>query len=419
MLPAEYYTSKEIFGEEKERIFGARWLFAGHVSQLSEPGSYFLFELGRESLIVTRDKKSQVRALHNVCRHRGTRMCTETQGSFKGGIQCPYHAWTYGLDGALTGAPNMDDVEGFDKGDFPLNAVSTEVWEGLVFVNFSSATEPFEEAFAPLFEKFSRWHIPELQSVHRTVYDVEANWKLLFQNYSECYHCPTVHPVLNKLTPYRNSINDLEEGPFLGGPMRMSIEGGSMTMSGRACAAPLGEITGEDLDLVYYYTLFPNLFLSLHPDYVLIHRGRAPGPRSYPHRLRVDLSSRGRRQGRLRRQRCDRVLGHDQPSGLAPLHPLTAGDLLTRLHPGALRRSREPTRRLRPRVPPQPGSRLTRSSQHLPPRPVPPHPTSSETKVNTPRPSFLTLLCVAQYSVSLGMTPKSKNPVGKPDPRAA
>ncbi|MGB6642287.1 MAG: aromatic ring-hydroxylating dioxygenase subunit alpha [Thermoanaerobaculia bacterium] len=278
MLPAKYYTSQEIFVEELERIFGARWLFAGHASQLSEPGSYFLFELDRESLIVTRDKESQVRAFHNVCRHRGARICTETRGGFKGGIQCPYHAWTYGLDGALTGAPNMDDVAGFDRADFALNAVSTEVWEGLVFVNFSSAPVPIEEAFAPLDGKFSRWHIPELQSVHRTVYDVEANWKLLFQNYSECYHCPTVHPVLNKLTPYRNSINDLEEGPFLGGPMRMSVEGGSMTMSGRACAAPLGEIAGEDLNLVYYYTLFPNLFLSLHPDYVLIHRAEPLGP---------------------------------------------------------------------------------------------------------------------------------------------
>jgi Rieske 2Fe-2S family protein len=278
MLPAEYYTSQEVFGEEMGRIFGSRWLFAGHVSQLSEPGSHFLFELGRESVIVTRDKEGQVRAFNNVCRHRGARICTDARGRFKGGIQCPYHAWTYGLDGTLTAAPNMDEVEGFVKTDFPLNALSTEVWEGLVFVNFSSAPVPFEEAFAPLLGKFSRWHIPELQSVHRTVYDVDANWKLLFQNYSECYHCPTVHPVLNKLTPYRNSINDLEEGPFLGGPMRMSIEGGSMTMSGRACAAPLGEITGEDLDLVYYYTLFPNLFLSLHPDYVLIHRGEPQGP---------------------------------------------------------------------------------------------------------------------------------------------
>ena len=131
-----------------------------------------------------------------------------------------------------------------------------------------------------MFGKFSQWQIADLQSVHRTVYDVEANWKLLFQNYSECYHCPTVHPVLNQLTPYRNSINDLEEGPFLGGPMQLAKPGGSMTMNGARCAAPLGALEGDDLDLVYYYTIFPNIFLSLHPDYVLIHRAE---PRAVDH----------------------------------------------------------------------------------------------------------------------------------------
>ena len=120
--------------------------------------------------------------------------------------------------------------------------------------------------------KFSQWRLLELESVHQIVYDVEANWKLLFQNYSECYHCPNLHPVLNRLTPYRNSSNDLEEGPFLGGPMDLAQDYQSMTMSGQRCAAPLGEVSGEDLSRVYYYTIFPNMLLSLHSDYVLVHR---------------------------------------------------------------------------------------------------------------------------------------------------
>jgi Rieske 2Fe-2S family protein len=128
--------------------------------------------------------------------------------------------------------------------------------------------------FGPLLGKFAQWRIEELRSVHQTVYEVEANWKLFFQNYSECYHCPPVHKVLNKLTPYRGSVNDLDEGPFLGGPMKMSAgRGSSMTMSGRACGTTLGEVSGDDLGLVYYYTIFPSMFLSLHPDYVLVHRG--------------------------------------------------------------------------------------------------------------------------------------------------
>ncbi len=136
----------------------------------------------------------------------------------------------------------------------------------------------FEETIAPLAGRFGAWHLPELRSVHRTVYDVEANWKLFFQNYNECYHCPGVHPLLNKLTPYRDSYNDSEEGPVLGGPMKMSLHGGSMTMTGRACAAPLGEVSGEDLGLVYYYTILPNMFLTLHPDYALVHRGLSQAP---------------------------------------------------------------------------------------------------------------------------------------------
>lgn len=272
-LPQIYYTSEAVYRREMERIFSERWIFAGHASQIPEDGDYFLFEIGNESLIVVRDRQGKVRAFYNVCRHRGARVCVETAGRFASGIQCPYHAWTYGLDGALVGAPIMGEVENFSKEDYPLKPVAARVWEGLVFINLATEPQPFEQAFGRLFGKFSRWHIADLQSVHRTVYDVRANWKLLFQNYSECYHCPTVHPTLNQLTPFRNSINDLDEGPFLGGPMQLAKSGGSMTMSGVRCAAPLGELSDDDLDLVYYYTIFPNLFLSLHPDYVLIHRG--------------------------------------------------------------------------------------------------------------------------------------------------
>jgi Rieske 2Fe-2S family protein len=166
----------------------------------------------------------------------------------------------------------MDDVEGFRREDYPLRPVAAEVWDGGVFVNLAPDPRPFSEAFAPLLDKFSPWEMSDLEVAHRIVYDVEANWTLVFQNYSECYHCPSLHPALNRLTPFRNATNDLEEGPFLGGPMRMSVEGGSMTMTGRTCAPTLGSLNGEALSIVQYYTIFPSLLLSLHPDYVLTHR---------------------------------------------------------------------------------------------------------------------------------------------------
>ncbi len=273
-LPGKYYTDPAIYRAETERIFCTRWLYVGRLSELEKAGSYFLYEVDAESIIVLRDEADQPRAFYNVCRHRGTRLCSEEKGKFSKSIQCPYHAWTYALNGQLVGAPNMHEVSAFNHDDYPLHAISLAVWEGCLFINLDSAPEPFTQAFAPLMNKFSQWRLSELESVHQIVYDVAANWKLVFQNYSECYHCPNLHPVLNKLTPYRNSSNDLEEGPFLGGPMDLAQDYQSMTMSGQRCAAPLGEVSGEDLSRVYYYTIFPNMLLSLHSDYVLIHQIR-------------------------------------------------------------------------------------------------------------------------------------------------
>lgn len=271
-LPGEYFTSEEIFDAERERIFQGSWLLAGHVSQLASPGSYFLFELDRESVVVLRDGGGTVRAFHNLCRHRGSRLCLEPCGELGHAIQCPYHAWTYGLNGALRAAPNMAGVAGFKLQEHPLKAVALADWQGFLFLNLAPEPVPFAAALPALTGKFGAWRLPELRSVHRQVYDVEANWKLFFHNFSECYHCPTVHPHLNKLTPYRNSENDLDEGPVLGGPMWMSNPEGSMTTDGERCAVPFAGLSREDRGRVYYYTLFPSAFLSFLPDYVLVHR---------------------------------------------------------------------------------------------------------------------------------------------------
>jgi Rieske 2Fe-2S family protein len=271
-LARRYYAGSDIYDAETQKVFFKRWLYAGRETSLNGPGSYFLREIETESVIVLRDGVGELRAHHNVCRHRGTRLIAEPEGQLSKSIQCPYHAWTYGLDGALIGAPLMDEVESFRQEDYPLKSVAVATWEGCVFINLAMDVEPFEEAYAPLIDKFGSWTIDELEIAHSVTYEVPANWKLVCQNYSECYHCPNLHPVLNRLTPFRNALNDLEEGPFLGGGMRMAIDGGSMTMSGQRCASPLGDLSGEELNCVQYYTIYPNMLLSLHPDYVLIHR---------------------------------------------------------------------------------------------------------------------------------------------------
>jgi Rieske 2Fe-2S family protein len=269
-LPQRYFISPEVFAAEMEAIFSAHWVLVGHQSQIDRAGDFFVAEVAGESLIIARDREERVRGFYNVCRHRGTRLCEEQRGHSTT-IQCPYHAWTYALDGKLVGAPHMDAVPGFAKGDYSLHAVNLALWEGFIFVNLGDNPSPLEEVFAPLIGKFAHWNLPKLRSARRIEYDVRANWKLIFENYSECYHCPGVHPALQKLTPYDLAENDLCEGPFLGGYMPIT-KGHSLTMSGNACARAVGDISADDHGRVFYYSIFPNMLLSIHPDYVMVHQ---------------------------------------------------------------------------------------------------------------------------------------------------
>ena len=289
-LSQKYFTSPEVFQEEQEKIFARQWVLVGHQTEVAKAGEYFVRDVlpspmgyggtsAGESIIVVRDKAQEIRGFYNVCRHRGTRLCEEERGH-AAAIQCPYHAWTYGLDGRLIGAPHMDELGGFDRNEYSLHPVKVGVWEGFIFVNLANEAMSLEEWFAPLSGKFSQWNLPNLRSLKRVAYDVKANWKLMFENYAECYHCPGVHPMLSKVSPYDSAENDLTEGPFLGGFMRIN-KGKSLTMSGTACALRIehppspsygaaGEQEGKDR--VFYYSIFPNMLLSMHPEYVMVHQ---------------------------------------------------------------------------------------------------------------------------------------------------
>jgi len=267
-LPQKYFVSPQVLADEQTTIFAKEWLLVGHQNQIAKPGEFFLATVAGESVIVIRDSRFEIRGFYNVCRHRGSRLKEEACGH-SSTIQCPYHAWTYGLDGRLIGAPHMDDVPGFAKADYPLHRAGLGLWEGFIFVNLTNKPTPMKKWFAPLQGKFSHWNMPILQPAKRIEYDVQANWKLMFENYSECYHCPGVHPQLQKVSPYDSAENDLRDGPFLGGFMKIN-PGKSLTVSGNACAAFVGKI--ENLQQVFYYSIFPNMLLSLHPEYVMVHQ---------------------------------------------------------------------------------------------------------------------------------------------------
>jgi Rieske 2Fe-2S family protein len=278
-LPGKYYHSKEIYQEEVEKIFYKFWIYACRVEEIPEIGDYKLIQIEDESIILTRDKSAKIRALFNVCSHRGTQLCTDPTGNFKTkSIQCAYHAWTYGLDGKLLGAPSMQESDGFKKADCALPQAQVHIWEGFVFISLAENPEPFEVQMEALIGKFSAWQMGELRIAKHIKYELDCNWKLILQNYQECYHCPGVHPELTKLTPVQSAQHDYSKGAVIGGFMDLTKERGSMTMDGSAAAPPICDVASDDLQRIYYYSIFPNMLLTPHPDFVLFHHITPLGP---------------------------------------------------------------------------------------------------------------------------------------------
>ena len=275
-LPRQYYQSDAIYQEELEKIFYQRWLMACREEEIPAPGDFLTVAVGQESLLLVRDEQGRLHAHFNVCRHRGTRICMEEKGAFTSDlIRCPYHAWQYELDGRLKAAPLMKDVPGFQKKDYPLHSAHVGLWGGFVFVNLAVDPVPFEEEMGALMGRFEDWNLSELRIAHQLNYTLDCNWKLILQNYQECYHCPGVHPLLSKWTPFRGAVHDCFDGAVIGGYMEISEPRGSMTMDGKAAAPPVCNVSGDDLQRVHYYSVFPNLLFSPHPDFVLYHRIRS------------------------------------------------------------------------------------------------------------------------------------------------
>jgi Rieske 2Fe-2S family protein len=270
-LPAEYYVDSVYFKREMETLFAKMWISAGRTEQIGRPGQFFVREVLGESIIVTRSASGAVVAYYNVCRHRGTRLCTEHEGAFAGSIQCPYHAWTYDLDGRLIGAPHMEEVPHFKKDEYPLHRVHAETWDGHIFLNLSPNPAPLSEQLVDLPGKFTPWRMEELKLGKRIVYDVKANWKLLIQNYNECLHCPNLHPALNKLSHYLSGENEPLQATYMGGRMDLRPGVDTLTMDGKCSRAFLPGLAPDDVRRVYYYAIFPNMLLSLHPDYMMVH----------------------------------------------------------------------------------------------------------------------------------------------------
>jgi phenylpropionate dioxygenase-like ring-hydroxylating dioxygenase large terminal subunit len=272
MLPPRAFTDPGVFDWELERIF-RDWICVGHASSVSEPGDYVMREVGGDSVVVMAGDDGRPHAFLNVCRHRGARLISDPEGSVRRRLVCPYHAWSYGLDGELKSTRHMEGVEDFDTSCWGLIPVRVATVGGLVLVDLSGEADDVAEHVGDLGVHLEHYRVGDLERGGRIVYDVEANWKAIAENYSECLHCPGVHPELNALSHYMSG--EVLDGPgaWCGGSMTLREGTATMAREGGKTNGrpPIGGLAGDDLDSVLYFVLFPNSLVSLHPDYVMLH----------------------------------------------------------------------------------------------------------------------------------------------------
>jgi glycine betaine catabolism A len=269
-LPRRFYADPEFYRAELERFYVRRWICAGRTDQIANAGDYFVRTVADESVIVTRGTDGGVRALFNVCRHRGTRLSEQAEGHFVERIQCPYHAWTYDLGGRLLAAPHMP--AGFCKEDYPLHRAACEVWDGHVFVRLGDAgTGSLADQLGELPARFANYRMQDLRLGRRIVYDVKANWKLIVLNFNECLHCPTLHPALNRLHHYLGADNVAPTACFCGGAMGFKDGVETMSIDGKRRRSFLPGLNERERQHVAYFSIYPNFLLSLHPDYMMTH----------------------------------------------------------------------------------------------------------------------------------------------------
>jgi len=283
-LPARAYTDEAWFATEMDRVFARMWLAAGRAAELDAAGAFLRRDVAGASVLVVRANDGSIQAFHNVCRHRGTRLCLDERGAFHGSIQCPYHAWTYGLDGRLLAAPQMDEVAGFDRSEYPLRRVACETWDGHLFINLSpldtlgatvSAVEgsetpdPLSSHLGDLPARFAPWRMQDLRLARRIDYEIATNWKLVVQNYNECLHCPVIHPLLNRMHHHLAADNVPSTGTYCGGAMGFKDGVETLSTDGKLRRAYLPGLTGRDREHVNYFAIYPNFLLTLHPDYMM------------------------------------------------------------------------------------------------------------------------------------------------------
>jgi glycine betaine catabolism A len=267
-LTGREYTSNEVYDRERSHIFHQSWFYVCRDERLA-PGDRFVADIAGESVLLVKDREGHLHAHANVCRHRGARLCEESGPGSKAGITCPYHAWTYSLDGRLIGTPHLAADE-IDRDSLSLWSVACEVWNGFVFVNLSAEPTPLRDSFAAgldSVELFEHLHLGDLRTAVTTSTDVRANWKILVENYQECLHCSWVHPELVDIVPLYKTGSVVDPARPDGG---VSIRGNSFSLTGRSNLPVLPHMPVDEAESYYGATVFPNMFIDVTGTCVIV-----------------------------------------------------------------------------------------------------------------------------------------------------
>jgi phenylpropionate dioxygenase-like ring-hydroxylating dioxygenase large terminal subunit len=290
-LPSSWYYDAEHYARELEVVWYRDWVCVGRAEEIARPGDYRLAEIGNQRLILTRDDSGQLQVFHNTCRHRGSTLCTAACGRFANSrIICPYHTWTYSLAGRLLDTPGRIEIDDFRTADYSLYAVHCDTWGGFLFVNLSDRpAEPLAAFLGDEAAALEHWPLSGMVSVHRETRSVACNWKVFWENYSECYHCPRLHPELCRVVPvYKKGVlsyADLPDWQPQGanddGRPRVGPGLATWTLNGQLA---LPQIAGPDEAEreagMAFASFAASLFVVAHPDYVRSVRVLPRGPES-------------------------------------------------------------------------------------------------------------------------------------------
>ncbi len=278
MLPGAAYVDPAVAAWEQDHFFDRGWVCAGRRDLVAEAGAQHATRVGTTGVLLVRDVDGPLRAFANICRHRGHELlpCGATATRLR--IVCPYHAWSYGLDGRMRAAPRFGPLDAAELG---LVRLRHHEWGGWVFVNVSGDAPPFDAAehAGALVDLLAPWPLESLVPVATHRYDLAANWKLVHENYQECYHCPSIHPELCRVTVADSGANQ-QGGAWVGGTMDLDDGAETMSLDGRSGGVVMDGLPERERRTVTYVGLFPDLLISAHPDYVLTHRVEPVTPTS-------------------------------------------------------------------------------------------------------------------------------------------